>query len=410
MGFLEEFRHVLATLKAQRFRTVLTLLGIILGVSTLVALSSAVESAGKYMNRGLQEASGEDIITLQRRWWDDDSHKKSKPLNHFDTAALNASERLDESLVLNRYTMRVPWGVRWGQNIWTVGTQEEALTFYNLVVAKGRFISQADLWARTPVAVLGANSGAKLLPGEEVMVGKEIKLKGQRFKVVGVMKKKPAMGKGEFWTWDDSVIVPETAFVDRFSRSKDVREIVVRAPARLIEERGLGGIVATAKAIVKSRHNNVANFKITDPAENAKSQGLTKLIAGGLEAVIAGICLVVGGINLMNIMLVSVLQRTREIGVRRALGATRGHIRRSFLTEAALLASVGGALGVLFGVAFAFLLALVLDKVFGYWPFMFPAEAAILGMTSALVTGIVFGLFPANRAANLSPIDCLRYE
>ena len=156
MNLAEEFRLVLDTLRAHKVRTVLTLLGIILGVGTLVALSSALESSGKYMERGLQQASGEDVVSISSHWWGgDNENRKAPPLNRYDSRALDTAPRLGDSLVLNRYSMRVPWGERWGQNIQAVGTVPMALRFYQLEVDKGRFVAQADVRSRTAVAVLG---------------------------------------------------------------------------------------------------------------------------------------------------------------------------------------------------------------------------------------------------------------
>ncbi|MBM3269493.1 MAG: ABC transporter permease [Candidatus Sericytochromatia bacterium] len=411
MGFWEEFRIVLDTLRTQRARALLTLLGIILGVGTLVALSSAIGSAGLYMERTMQQASGEDIVSISRRWWGEENDKPAPRLNKYDSRALQKARTLEGAMILNRYSTRVQWGERWGQTVWVIGATPQALPFYRLEMGQGRFVSDGDVFGRTPIAVVGSEAAKNLLKGDKGAIGQELKLKGERFRVVGVMKPKPSLGKGEFWTWNKCVVVPETAFVDRFdARGKEVSEIVVRAPAQALADLGLSRLVESARAIIKWRHWGVENFKVTDAAENARSRMIVTLIVGALEMTVAGVCLLVGGINLMNIMLVSVLQRTREIGVRRAIGATRGNIRRTFLTEAAILAGVGGLLGVAGGLAFAWLLALVLDKAFGYWPFVFPWVEAAAGFGAALVTGVLFGLFPAIRAANLNPIDALRYE
>jgi len=218
------------------------------------------------------------------------------------------------------------------------------------------------------------------------------------------------MGGGSFQTWDGSVIVTEPVYVDRFAKSKEIREIVIQTPASLMESFGIGRLAEAAKDIVLWRHNGVQNFNVSDPIKNAQGLQVVKLIVGGLEVAIAGVCLGVGGINVMNIMLVSVTQRTREIGIRRALGATKGNIRRQFLTEATILAGVGGIAGIVGGVAIAYLLSLALTAAFGYWPFIFVPLQAALGFIFALVTGIGFGWYPAHQAANLSPIDCLRFE
>ncbi|MBI6545724.1 MAG: ABC transporter permease [Cyanobacteria bacterium NC_groundwater_1444_Ag_S-0.65um_54_12] len=410
MTLLDELLNVLAALNAQRIRAFLTLLGIILGVGTLVALSGVVAGSGKFMERRLQEAVGEDIISLSRSWgdWNDpDETSKAPPLNRFDSRALAAAPSLHGSPVLNRYSLRVPWGNRWGQNIWLVGTMPQASEFYGLTVAQGRFLTQSDVWAHTPVAILGASAAQKILPGETNPQGKQIKLKGQRFRVIGVLQPKPAISKGEMRTWDGSVIISETAFRDRFAPGKDLREIVVKAPPVVLQQLGLERLVHAAKAIVLQRHHGMENFRITNPAEQRQSRNVVALIVGSLELAISGVCLLVGGINLMNIMLVTVLQRMREIGIRRALGATRGNIRRLFLTEAAILALIGGVAGVAGGSAISWLLSVILTALFGYWPFIWELWPAASGLGSALLVGVLFGWYPAERAARLSPIECL---
>lgn len=410
MTFRDELLGVLMTLNTQRLRAVLTLLGIILGVGTLVVLSSALASSGKYMQRGMQQASGEDVITLSKRWQDEHSHKTAFSLNRFDSRALAEDPALSGSQVLNLYSMRVPWGDRWGQTIYVVGTVPAALSFYDLEVAKGRFVSQADGFDHAKVAVLGSEALAHLLgPGAEGP-GSEIKLKGERFRVIGVLKPKPKMGQGNFRTWNGSVIVPESTYVDRFAPSKDIQEIVVKAAPDVLARLGLAPVISTIEALVLSRHHGVHNFDLGDPLKNSQSTQVIRIIVDGLEAAIAFVCLGVGGINVMNILLVSVTQRTREIGIRRALGATKASIRRQFLTEAAILACLGGLLGVVGGVVVAYLLSVILTLTLGFWPFVFMPVQAGLGFGFALITGLVFGWYPAHKAANLSPIDCLRYE
>ncbi|HEY9897796.1 MAG TPA: ABC transporter permease [Pantanalinema sp.] len=410
MTFLDELKSVLSTLSAHRLRAFLTLLGIILGVGTLVLLSSVVEGAGKFMERRMMEASGDDVITLSKRWGDERSGKTTNALDRFDARALSSAPHLSGAQVLSLSSMTVSWGSRWGQQTYVVGTVPEALSFYALEVDKGRFLVQGDVWNRAKVAVLGAKAGSKLMKGVQEPLGEEIKLKGQRFRVIGVLKPKPTMGAGGFRTWDESVLVPETAFVDRLAQSKELNSIVVKASPTVLERLGLAHVVYAVRSIVLSRHHGIQNFRVSDPLEKGQSQAVAGLIVGGLEGAIALVCLVVGGINVMNIMLVTVAQRTREIGLRLAVGATKASIRRQFLTEAAILSGLGGILGVLGGTLIAWLLSMGLTMAFGYWPFVFMPVQAAVGFAAALVTGVVFGWYPARRASDLSPIDCLRYE
>ncbi|HEY9766016.1 MAG TPA: ABC transporter permease [Chroococcales cyanobacterium] len=409
MNFLEEMKGVLATLRTQRFRTFLTLLGIILGVSTLVVFSSLIAGMGKFMERKMQEASGEDVISVARSWNQEKPKKYAPPINLFDSLALGKTPTLEDSTVLNRYSQRVSFGSREGQVIYVIGTKPQALSFYGLEVARGRFVERNDLFDCARVAVLGSEATKKLLPGEKEPLGKEVKLKGQRFRVVGVLKPKPAMGMG-MWTWDGSAVIPESSFVNRMAQSKEIGEIVVKASAPSLERFGLVRLAYAVKAVVLERHHGIQNFRITDPIKDAQTQGIAHLIVVGLEGAIAFVCLLVGGINIMNIMLVTVSQRKREIGLRRALGATKRDVQRQFLSEAAILAGLGGLLGVAGGVLVAWLLSLVLTLFFGYWPYFFMPWQTALGFSSSLLTGIAFGWIPARQAANLSPIDCLRTE
>ncbi len=409
MTLIDQLKSILSTLYAQRVRTLLTLLGIILGVGTLVFLASTLMGLGQYMENGLRAATGEDIITVSRRWRDETTGKSAQPLDRFDSRALGTAPSLRGAMVLNTYTQRVSYGTRDGQQVQVVGTTPAALAFYELEVAKGRFITQADVWSRARVAVLGSEAATKVAPTGDPL-GQEIKLKGVRFTVVGVLKPKPTLGQGGFWTWNGAVVVNEPAFTDRIAASRGIEDIVVRATPESLESLGLARLAQTAKAIVLNRHRGVENFNVTDPIKDAQTKQLVGLLIGALEGAIALICLGVGGINIMNIMLVTVTQRTREIGIRRALGATKADIRRQFLVESAILSGVGGILGVAAGTLLAWLLSLILSATLGPWPFMFPLLEASLGLFFSLLTGLVFGWYPAHRAANLSPIDCLRHE
>lgn len=407
---LETLAGVWRQLVSQRVRTLLTLLGLIVGVGTLVTLSSAVAGLGAYMQRGMQQASGDDVVSVSRRWDENSIQRSAPPLSAFDRRAIATDPDLAGSQTLIRYSKRVPWGVRWGDDIWVVGTTPAALDFYGLGVAKGRFIAQGDVFDRSPVAVIGPDAAKKILPGVGDPVGRQILVDGNRFEVIGLLSRKPPLGQGSFWTWEGSVVVPSTTFVDRIAHSEQVQEIVVKASPLQMDRGGLWRVVDTVKAIVLNRHDQVQNFRITDPKQNAQTRQITTLVAGGLEVAIAAVCLGVGGINLMNIMLVSALSRTREIGIRRALGATRSDILAMFLLESAALALVGGIIGVAAGTVLAWLLAKALQMAFGYWPYVFVPLPAIAGLVSSVLVGVVFGLYPAHRAANLPIIDCLRYE
>ncbi|MBM3260005.1 MAG: ABC transporter permease [Candidatus Sericytochromatia bacterium] len=411
MTWGDQWQLVLEAIVRHRFRSLLTLLGIILGVGTLVALSSTVRSAEHYLARSLQQASGEDVFSLSRKWQEDPGTAAAPPLSRLDARALRATERLSGTTVLGRHVKRVRWGERFGQGITVVGTRPEALGFYRLELRRGRFLTPQDLDDRAQVAVVGAKAARGLAARQgPIRVGGWIRLDGHRYRVVGILARKPAVQGQSFFTWDGSVLVPETRFQEHFASIKDLREIVVRATQETLEARPLASLVHAARAIVTWRHGGVQNFKVTDPRENQSSVRLASAIGLGLEVVIASVCLLVGGMNLMNVLLFSTLQRTPEIALRRALGATRQDILVMFLGEAMLLAVLGAVVGVGGGLLVAGLGSWVLGQVLGSWTFSWPWTAVAAGVAAALATGAVFGARPALSAAGLDPAQALRRE
>lgn len=411
MTFADQWALILEALLRHRFRSLLTLLGIILGVGTLVALSSTVRSAEHYLARSLQQASGEDVFSLSRKWHEDPGSVAAPPLSRLDARALRGTKRLEGTTVLGRHVKRVRWGERFGQGVTVVGTRPEALGFYRLELRRGRFLTEDDMVGRAQVAVVGAKAARGLAARQgPIRVGGWVRLDGHRYRVVGILARKPAVQGQSFFTWDGSVLVPETRFQEHFASIKDLREIVVRATRETLEAKPLEALIHSARATVAWRHGGVQNFKVTDPRENQSSVRLASAIGLGLEVVIASVCLLVGGMNLMNVLLFSTLQRTPEIALRRAMGATRQQILAMFLGEAMLLATLGGLMGVAGGLLVAGLGSWVLGQVLGSWVFSWPWSAMAAGVLAALATGAVFGARPALAAAGLDPAQALRRE
>ena len=340
--YLEELRETLTSLGAQRVRAFLTLLGIILGVGTLVFLSSLVAGAETFLKYGVQTASGTDLVSVTPRW--DPETDEMREIDRFDAKAVGLATAPDGAQVLARYVRKVPWGDRWGQAVFAVGTRPEAQAVYGLEVTQGRFLAQADGWAQSPVAVLGPEAAKALLPGQASPLGQEVKLKGHRFKVVGVIAPKPSRNKGNRWKWDTSVIVPEEVWRERFATGEKVEEIIVKVPAQQVATSAVGLLAAKIGAVMDVRHRGARDFEVKDPSKESGEDKLIGPIVVGLEVSIAAVCLGVGGINVMNILMVTVAQRRREIGIRRSLGATKGSIQRQFLVEAGMLAALGGLL------------------------------------------------------------------
>jgi putative ABC transport system permease protein len=226
-----------------------------------------------------------------------------------------------------------------------------------------------------------------------------------------VLKDKPFVG-GEMgtWMWNRRVIVPNTTFDSLYSTTHAVGAIFVRAGA----SGSVGDKILAVKNVVEStllrRHLGVKNFRV-DGGEGERSQ--MNIILMVIKVLLLGtgiLSLFVGGINIMNIMLVTVTERTREIGIRRAVGATPTAVMMQFLLEAAFIALTGGVIGVLGGIGLTWLTAFALTHAFGAWPMHIEPWAVTLGLMLSALTGVVFGLFPAWRAARLDPVEALRYE
>ncbi len=282
-----------------------------------------------------------------------------------------------------------------------VGTTASYLTVRNYQLWQGSFLTDAAQANKLRVAVLGATTADDLGLGAS-SIGSTVTIGGIPFELVGILQ---AKGSAGFANQDDQIFVPMSALADHFVSSDSVRSIFVSvANADQIDV-----AKATITATLEARHDIPAggtdDFQIVDQAQllgtvSSISSLLTLLLAG-----IASISLVVGGIGIMNIMLVSVRERTREIGVRKAIGARSSHILAQFLIEALTLSLVGGLIGIALGLAASWVIGVIAG-----WGFAFSPETLLLAAGFSLAVGIVFGVWPARQAARLDPVAALRYE
>jgi putative ABC transport system permease protein len=276
----------------------------------------------------------------------------------------------------------------------------------------GRFLDEEDLALRRKVCVVGHEVFVELLESRPSIADVSITADGQVWQVVGVLKDKPLLGGGGFgtWMWNRKVLVPHTTYNAIYSPPREVARVFVS----IGDSDDLQARMHAAEKIVRGtllrRHLGVENFKIEGEDGQANQQRLILGIIKMLLLATGLLSLFVGGINIMNIMLVTVTERTREIGVRRAIGASPGAILEQFLLEASLIALTGGVIGVAGGVLITWLAALGLQHWLGAWKFHVEAWSIGLGLALSLATGIAFGIFPALRAARLDPVEALRYE
>jgi len=291
-------------------------------------------------------------------------------------------------------------GLNWYTRIG--GTTPSYTTVRSWPVAQGRFFTQSEVDQRAKVAVLGDTVNTNLFPGGGA-VGSTVIIKNVPFRVVGVLAAKGQSGFGQ--DQDDVVMVPITTLQDRLTGQSWVNTIFVSAAT----SEGVAGVADATERLLRLRHHLAAaqpdDFSVRNIADVQQVRLATSATQALLLAGIAVVSLVVGGIGIMNIMLVSVTERTREIGLRMAVGARGRDILLQFLVEALTLACLGGLIGIAMGLATA-----ETTSALAHWPVLVSGFSIVLGFVSSLVVGVVFGFYPAERAAALDPIVALRYE
>ena len=291
-------------------------------------------------------------------------------------------------------------GLNWSTTIG--GTSTAWPTVGNWIIAQGRFFTDEDVRRVTKVAVLGSTVAANLFASGNA-VGSTLDIRSVPFRVVGVLVPKGQTGIGR--DQDDVVIVPITTHEERLTGQHYIGTIMISA----ISANAVSGVIDETERLLRISHHldpaDPDDFTIRNVASVQAVREATSATQAILLAAVAVVSLVVGGIGIMNIMLVSVTERTREIGLRMAVGAHGRDILLQFVIEALTMACAGGIIGVGVGAGISYLVSTV-----AHWQTVITGLSIVLGFTSALVTGVVFGFYPAHRAASLSPIDALRYE
>jgi len=395
----------MAAIRANVLRSVLTTLGIIIGVAAVITMVSLGEGAQRRVEQQIQRM-GTNVLTIRpgQEMFGGVSRGDTRMRIEDAEALRSASDGL--LLVAPELQSRLQVAyARWNANTTILGTWPEYFEMYNHKLMVGRFFNWGEVQGRRRVAVLGAKVPAQL--GQEVdttaLLGQTIQLRGVPFTVVGILQVK---GDAAFMRPDDQIFIPQSTAQYRVFGGRDRMGSIYASTATPEQlEQAYEVIDRVMRREHKIEPGAEADFTVrnsTDLLEtfNETTQTFTMLLAG-----IAGISLLVGGIGIMNIMLVSVTERTREIGVRKALGATRRAILFQFLIESLFLCVLGGLLGVATGIGGAMLLTRIQQ-----WQTAISAGAIFMALGFSAAVGLFFGIWPAQRAARLDPIVALRYE
>jgi len=409
MTLIQAFIEALESLSGNKLRSGLTVLGIVIGVAAVIAMLAVGQGAQESIT-GSISGIGTNLLFVFRGD-PGDNVRNPKPLTLGDADALR-DQFTAPSIEAVAPALQGNGVVSFGGEQTSpqlFGVTPEYFLVRNLNLAEGEFITEEHMLGRASVVLIGSEVAEALFGHADGVTGETIRIEGQPFRVIGVLETK---GGGAFGSEDNQVIVPFTTAQSRLIRRSTndrVDVIFVQAVS--------GDVVTQASeeiaTILRSRHRTPVGaddftvFTQQDLLSTFQSiTGILTVFLGG----IAGISLLVGGIGIMNIMLVSVTERTREIGLRKALGARRRDILIQFLTESSLLSLIGGIIGIILGWLISFIVGQVAAANETAFTPIVGTDAILLATIFSAAVGLFFGIYPANRAASLEPVEALRYE
>jgi len=410
------FKHSLKTafsgLSTHKSRSMLTVLGIVIGITAIILIMSLGRGAQNLILGQIQGMGTKTVTVIpgrQPKGPADFSQSLSDSLKERDLEALKKKSNVptltrimplvfgSETAVYGSETHR--------PNIF--GATDLISEMLDIQTEAGSFFTDEDVKASADVAIIGYKVREELF-GQSKALGEKIKIKGRNFRVVGIL---PQKGQVSLLSFDDAVIVPYTTAQKYIFGIKHFHRLVVEAESESAVPRTVRDIEITLRDLHNIGDPSKDDFFVETQADVAETLSTITSVLTLFLTSVAAISLVVGGIGIMNIMLVSVTERTREIGLRKALGATDGNILTQFLLEAILLTGFGGIIGISLGAFFSFIASVVLTRAYALdWAFSLPLSAVLIGVSVATAIGLVFGIYPASQASRKSPMEALRYE
>ena len=407
----------LSAILQEKMRSALTMFGIIIGVAAVLAMLAVGEGAKRIVMQEF-EKYGSHFTVRRNPWiWRGDRvfpNRSGEHLKYKDVLAIEAECPTVES-VIPSIADEVLAQAEGGASKWTEydGVNSYFPTGMKWEIKQGRFFSEDEFYNRRKVCTLGVEVATELF-GNQNPIGKEIKLslqggRPERFTILGVMAERGTSLQYGF-SWDDIVFIPLTTAQNRFKGKHYVNYLSVRA----IDADSIEKAAAEVMSVLRKRHRNQDNFfDISFHTAAVKELDKISRIIKIMLSSIAAFSLFVGSVGIMNMMLVSVNQRTREIGIRRAIGAKRRDIFLQFLIEAIVMCGIGGLFGIGLGIGTGYVcsyIAVKIVKVIPHWPVVISPQWMAVSVSISACIGILFGLYPAMRASHLSPIEALRTE
>jgi putative ABC transport system permease protein len=407
----ESFRMGMGALAAHKLRSALTLLGVLIGVFSIIVvmtamrvLRSTVESQLSRMGSQTFMIRKMPVVLFDNSQGGYEKFRRRKNITFAQARRLQEKTELPASIGMESGFWQGQLETRFAKTAPNVPVQGENAGSFparNWSVTDGRPLMDIDVDDSRDVCVLGSKVAQTLFPHSSA-VGESLKIDGINYVIIGVIDSRGGAVGGD---QDNFVVIPITTGMNRYGRTSRSINVLVSARSSDAYDATVEEVSAALRAIRKVRPEDANDFDIvSNDSLIAQFNNFTRAVRIGV-ACVSSIALLAAGIGIMNIMLVSVTERTREIGIRRAVGAKKRNIMAQFILEAVVLCQVGGVVGVGFGIAGGNLLALVLKL-----PPVIPIDWVIIGLVICSVVGIVFGTYPAFKAANLDPIESLRYE
>ncbi len=407
-------------LKTNKVRSALTILGVVIGVAAIIGVMSIGQGAQSLILSQISSL-GSGNLFIEPGAWSERMERGTMMQSMLEEAEIKTLKYNDalaiEKLSLIKKTLPVTMGVdriiyeSESKKTTFIGVNANASDIFDLPSVSGRNIDDGDVKSMARVVVLGSKTRQELF-GEDDPIGKTIRIKKTNFRVIGALEEK---GPQAFMSADESIYLPITTAQKLLLGSNHIQMII----AKVWDENFIDEAITDIRLLLRQRHNIYNpeadpakdDFKVVSQKETIEMLSSITGILTTLLSSVAAISLLVGGIGIMNIMLVSVTERTREIGLRKAVGATRKDILNQFLLEAIILTFSGGVIGILFGALISLGASLIFDYMLETsWGFLLPMNAVILGVGVSMAIGLVFGIYPARKASRLNPIEALRYE